>query len=143
MSGSVVNTVRLPDPPEDYDQSFFQKFNNIIGKWMVQLQSPSNLDVGEIAIETTTATTVTVALSGGMYLVDTTAGGVTVNLPDPSTVLGREFTVKRITAGANTLTVQGVAGNIDGAATKTMATQYMSRVFKSNGTNYFIKAGWL
>ena len=77
---------------------------------------------------------------GGTYwFVDTTAGNVTVTLPSalesaPST----KFTVKRLSGGANTLTVTAQAGTIDGAATHSIPTQYLSYDYVSDGTNYYI-----
>ncbi len=143
MGGSIVNTVRLPDPPLDYTQAYFQQFNGILNKWMVQLQSQSNFETSLTAIETTTSTSVIVSLSGGTYLVDTTAGNTTVTLPSASTVTGRKFIIKRVSAGANSLTVQATAGNIDGASTYSMATQYMARELQSDGTNYFIVSAYI
>ena len=82
---------------------------------------------------TITATTVVTARSGTI-LVDTTAGDVTVTLP----ANGLTYRIKRITAGANTLTVATAAGDIDGAATATIATQYESITLKSDGADYWI-----
>ena len=82
---------------------------------------------------TITATTVVTARSGTI-LVDTTAGDVTVTLP----ANGLTYRIKRITAGANTLTVATAAGDIDGAATATIAAQYESITLKSDGTDYWI-----
>lgn len=73
------------------------------------------------------------------WFVDTTSGSVTVTLPDATTVTpDTPFVVKRTTAGANSLTVSTGGGNIDGAATKSMATQYDTFTFVSDGTNYWI-----
>lgn len=73
------------------------------------------------------------------WFVDTTGGSVTVTLPDATTVTADTiFTVKRTTAGANTLTVTTGGGNIDGAASQTINTQYASYSYVSDGTNYWI-----
>lgn len=75
------------------------------------------------------------------WFVDTTSGNVTVTLPDATTVTpDTRFTVKRTTAGVNTLTVDTGGGNIDGAASKSMATQYDKYTFVSDGSNYWIVA---
>lgn len=74
-----------------------------------------------------------------IWFVDTSGGAVTVTLPDATTVAAdTKFTVKRTTAGANALTVNTDGGNIDGAATKSMPTQYDTFTFVSDGTNYWI-----
>lgn len=69
---------------------------------------------------------------------DVTSAGFTVTLPAAAKRDGRQICVKKIDSSGNTLTV-GVTGSdtIDGAATKTTATQYVSWVFISNGN-----AGW-
>lgn len=70
----------------------------------------------------------------------TLTAGRTVTLPAPSaTNTGQVFVVKDEvgTAGANNITVQGAAGNIDGAATSVINTNYGFRKFYNNGTNYF------
>ena len=75
------------------------------------------------------------------WFVDTTGGNVTITLPDATEVAAdTRFVVKRTTAGANTLTVATGGGNIDGAATKSMPTQYDKFTFVSDGTNYWIVA---
>jgi len=73
------------------------------------------------------------------WFVDTTAGAVTITLPDASDVAADTvFVVKRLTAGANTLTVQAVAGDIDGAATLSIPTQYASYSIVAYNGNYWI-----
>ena len=73
------------------------------------------------------------------WLIDTTSANVTVTLPEASDVAPDTiFTVKRLTAGANTLTVQGASGNIDGAASHSITAQYASYSYVSDGENYWI-----
>lgn len=74
-----------------------------------------------------------------IWLIDTTAGNVDVPLPDASSVTpDTVFTVKRTTAGANTLTVSAAVGNIDGSASHSIPTQYASYSYVSDGENYWI-----
>ena len=77
---------------------------------------------------------------GNVYwIVDTSGGNVTITLPDATTVTPDTiFTIKRTTAGANTLTVNAESGNIDGAASQTINTQYASYSYISDGSNYWI-----
>lgn len=73
------------------------------------------------------------------WFVDTTAGNVTITLPDAAEVTADTiFTVKRTTAGVNTLTVQTGGGLIDGAATQTIDTQGLCYSYISDGENYFV-----
>lgn len=73
-----------------------------------------------------------------IWFIDTTAASVTVTLPDAADTVSIVYTVKRKTAGINTLTVATVAGNIDGAATKSLALQYDVFSFTSDGSQYWI-----
>lgn len=87
----------------------------------------------------TTATTVTATWDVGVYIVDTTAGNVTFNLPD----IDARFTQRvpfrdgsysapcikiiRVTAGANTLTVDGFGSDtVNGGATAAFGTTQWS-----------------
>ena len=73
------------------------------------------------------------------WFIDTTGGNVTIDLPDPSDVSPDTiFTVKRMTAGANTITVAAAVGNIDGSATHSIPTQYEAYAYVSDGENYWI-----
>ena len=75
------------------------------------------------------------------WFADTTSGNVTITLPNAAEVTpDTPFVVKRVSAGANSLTIATGGGNIDGAATKSMATQYDKFTFVSDGTNYWIVA---
>ena len=73
------------------------------------------------------------------WFVDTTAGNVTVTLPDATTMTAdTQFIVKRTTGGANTLTVTAESGTIDGAASHAITAQYASYSYVSDGQNYWI-----
>ena len=73
------------------------------------------------------------------WFADTTSGNVTITLPAASEVTADTiFTVKRISGGSNTLTVATGGGNIDGAASFSIPTQYASYSFVSDGENYWI-----
>lgn len=56
---------------------------------------------------------------------DATSGNVTVNLPAISGLIGREYVIKKIDSGSNTVTVDGNSSEtIDGATTQVLSTQY-------------------
>ena len=91
------------------------------------------------AVTITTVTTSTIlSATEGTVLVDTTGGNITITLPNATSNEGKEFTVKRITAGANTLTIDTSGGNIDDSATISMPTLYESLTMQSDGTDYWI-----
>jgi len=86
----------------------------------------------------TITTNATAADTDRIIRVDTTAGNVLLTLPPAATVAGQEIVVKRITAGANTLTIQADGTeNIDAANTNTsLSSQWSHVTLYSNG------AGW-
>ncbi len=73
--------------------------------------------------------------------VDTSAGAVVLQLPDPADVEGQTFLVKRQTGGANGLAVQPVAGTIEGSTSVSLAAQYDLLEVYSDGTNYLRRNG--
>jgi hypothetical protein len=83
-----------------------------------------------------------VSLNNGsavVQLIDTTAGDVTVHLPEESSLTaGRRFIIKRLTAGANGLNAEPFDGTIDGANDIGMASQYSLRDIMFDGTNWQI-----
>ena len=132
-----VGVPRMPVPPKEWDAGFMRDFVRLLEDWMRRMTSESNEEAGMTAFSEVTVDTV-VGLAGGFYLVDTTAGNITITLPDATLVLGREYTVKRLTAGANTLTVTPTSGSIDDGASATIPTQYEALRFKSDGTDYWV-----
>lgn len=84
--------------------------------------------------------TVTLADAGWLLVVDTSGGNVTINLPAVATAGdGFVVTIKRISAGANTLTIDpSGAETVEGSATLSMPTQYTSVMLVSRSTGWFI-----
>lgn len=77
------------------------------------------------------------ASANTIYLVDTTAGVVTVNLPAAASNSGKQIAVKR-KAGANNCVLDGNASEtIDGAATLTLSTAFASAWLVCDGTAWF------
>jgi hypothetical protein len=62
------------------------------------------------------------------------SGTFTITLPSPSVCKDKLFIIKN--TGVGTLTVQGITGNVDGAATITHAAT-VARRYVSDGSNYF------
>lgn len=71
----------------------------------------------------------------GLVLIN---GNITVTLPSASTCPGKRITCKAVNAGGGTRTVDGGDSDIDGAATWTTTTQYVSATFQSNGTQWWV-----
>jgi len=93
---------------------------------------------GDSALTTESVTTITtttaISATSGTYLVDTTGGNITLTLPADGTT----YTIKRLTGGTNTLTIDTASGNIDDAASASLSTQYESVTLKSDGTDYWV-----
>lgn len=84
--------------------------------------------------------TATTTLSGedGTVLMDATGGARTVNLPPAAVVKGLIYTVKKIDASGNAVTIDpNGAETIDGSATKVLSAQWASLTIQSNGTAWF------
>lgn len=73
-------------------------------------------------------------------LADATGAAFTVTLPTPVGIKGKTYTVKRLNAGANAVTIGTAAGLIDGAATQALAAQYAKLTMVSDGTNWQVIA---
>lgn len=74
------------------------------------------------------------------YVVDTTAGSVTVTLPAAATCTGQHYIFKKQVA-ANSLIIDGSAAEtIDGALTKTATVQYNSIHIWSDGATWWVES---
>lgn len=69
----------------------------------------------------------TLANGDDVLLADATAGAFTVTLPLVALYTGKVFTVKKIDASGNAVTIDGAGSEtIDGATTRALAAQYDS-----------------
>jgi len=82
-------------------------------------------------------TTLTAQNSPSVYLVDATSAVTTITLPAPADVKF-PITVKKIDVSANNVTVDTPGSEtIDGAADDTIASQYDSVTYVTDGSNWF------
>jgi len=118
-------------------------------------RSPWEVELAKLALENRIATYLqgggatrgtyrTVTTSGnvqsGDYLLicDATAGSITITLPPAALVPGRIYAFKRISSGANTVTIDGYAAEtIDGAASHSLTPQWNSLILMTNGVAWF------
>ena len=86
---------------------------------------------------TTSSGTLTLS-SGSYYTVECTVA-CTVTLPaaNASNMTGRVYNIKN-TGSTTAVTVNTAGGNIDGASTYTIGSQYQVLTVQSNGTNWII-----
>jgi len=89
------------------------------------------------ALATKTAAYILTA-ADSVLLADATGGAFTVALPSPSSIAGRQYTIKKIDSSANTVTIASTAGNIDGATTKVLSSQWQAARVVSDGSNWFV-----
>jgi hypothetical protein len=95
---------------------------------------------GPIATAVATKTTnYSVTSTDSVLLCDATSGALTVTLPTAAGITGRQYSFKRISSGANTVTVAAQSGQtIDGAATRVLGTQYETVTVVSDGSNWWV-----
>lgn len=132
----------LPIAPNAFDQRYLDSLTNTLRLYFVELDNVLGLLVemsaAQTSVKTYTSSTVLLGLLDGMTLIDTSLNDVQVLLPDATTSVGYLYTIKRITAGANTLTISALSGNIDDGASAMVNTQYLSLSFRSDGKDYWI-----
>lgn len=81
----------------------------------------------------------TITAADSIILADATAGARTMTLPTAVGIPGRQYTIKRINAGANTVTVATTSPQtIDGSSTYSLTSQYQKVTIVSDGTNWMI-----
>lgn len=129
MSIILINPPYVRSPaPKDYAPGFFTLE---FGK--VQRGIPSQ------KVRTFTATSAVFTdvpdSTDHTILYDTTAHAITVTLPQPAQSQGLELTCKRITAGANVVTL---VGTIDGVVNRTLSAQYKSFTIACDGLTYYM-----
>lgn len=79
----------------------------------------------------------TATLSEGFIRADATAGAFIVTLPKAASVPGKRYTVKKVDAGANAVTVDAAGAElIDGALTIVLAAAYAVTTIQSNGVGW-------
>jgi hypothetical protein len=134
-----VGVPRIPEPLKEWDQRWFRDFIRVLEGWMQAMTSESEEEAGAVAVQEITSDT-DAGPNDGLFLVDTTAGEVTVTLPDPGDVLGREFTIKKITGGPNCALVRATNGSVERTGVYCLLKQYAAITVKSDGVEYWIVA---
>jgi len=80
-----------------------------------------------------------ILLTDDVILADASAGPLTATLPDPTLTAGRVFTVKKIDATVNTVTISPFAAEtIDGMASAATSSPNESISFLSDGTDWWV-----
>lgn len=116
--------------------------SNYYKRKVPKVYRPDFLDIefGNIqrAIPSVTLRTVkladTAVVTDAVLLADATLAPFTITLPDPVRVQGAAFTIKKVDATANAVTV---GATIDGTLNPTLTVQYQSISVQSDGTAYW------
>ena len=134
-----IGVPRLPEPPKEWSPRWMQDHIRVVSQWMVRMTSETNEESGTVSVQEVTTDSL-VGPSDGTILVDTTAGEVIILLPDPTTVVGREFTVKKISTDVNRVKIGATAGTLEQAHNAFLLAPYSSTTWKSDGTDYWLIA---
>ena len=103
------------------------KYDGGLNKWQVDGQNLARNTVHEYGSDTT-------SVDGDIVIVDSTTA-TTVKLEESNNAL---IVVKSATD--QTITIEGVSGNIDGSASVQLTSQWQSKTFVCDGTDWFIIA---
>ena len=80
-----------------------------------------------------------VTSTDSVLLCNAASQAITLTLPSAAGIAGRQYTFKRVNAGANAVTVAAAATEtIDGASTLVITTQYEHITIVSDGTNWWV-----
>lgn len=91
------------------------------------------------AYRSSTSTTITLNNNDFTFNSDATSGNVTVNLPTAVGCKGRIYTVRKLDASVNTVTIDGNSTEtINGATTVVLSAQYSFRMMQSDGANWMV-----
>lgn len=127
-----IQAVPVTAPLVGDDQQFL-RYNN--GTPNYSWETPAR---PQLAIATKLAN-YTLTNTDDMILVDATGGAVTITTHASATAHRHVYTVKKIDASANTVTIDGnAAETVDGAATQVLTVQYSSLDIRPDGSNWWI-----
>ena len=113
--------------------------SNSVEAWMQIVAREVNALIQEKSNVLTKTAAYTIEEDDDVILGDATAAAFTVTLPKATLFEGRRFTVKKIDASVNAVTLDGDGSEtIDGALTVALAVQYEALEVLSNGTGWVI-----
>lgn len=96
----------------------------------------SEVDPFVYASVVSVSTNTTLTTGNTVVLVSASGGSRTITLPAPTA--GKILIIKKTDSSLNTVVISPPSGTIDGAASKSLLTQYDSLTIVSDGTNFFI-----
>jgi len=108
-----------------------------IGTWKTSSTFSLN---GSLAFATKiiSASTYSALATDNVILANAGSNAIAITLPGASTVIGREYVIKKTDGTANVITITASSGNIDGQTNAYISVQYQSLTIISDGTNWDI-----
>lgn len=86
-----------------------------------------------------TSTTYNITAADAFLPFDTTAAGITANLPDATTVPGKAYWLKKVDGSTNQVAVTAHSGQtIDGVPVLYLVSPSLPQMIQSNGANWWI-----
>lgn len=109
---------------------------------MRALAEAINLLVDEMPLSgvITVTSNANVTTDFGVWLGDATSGAITLTIPPAEAFTGKTFSMKKIDASANAVTVSPSDGTVDGAANYSLSSQWNAVQVTSDGDNWLITA---
>jgi hypothetical protein len=99
----------------------------------------ANAAGGAVSSVNTKIAAYTLTTTNSIILADATTAALTCTLPTAVGITGKQYTVKRINGGANSVTVGTTSGQtIETAATKTLGSQFSYLIVVSDGVGWVI-----
>lgn len=131
-------TAPMPGMPDGTALTNVRGNDNILRQRLNTLRDYVGQDKAPITTVTTN-TTLDADVDGGTVLVDATAGNVTVTLPAAADADERRYSIKRLDASVNTVTIAADGAElIDGSNTATLVVQYESVTIHCDGSAWWI-----
>lgn len=94
---------------------------------------------GKRAVITTRTSAYTATTSDHTIICNATTAAFTVTLPTAVGNTGQMYSIKKIDASANAITIATTSSQtIDGVTTRTLSTQYQGVTVQSDGANWFV-----
>lgn len=98
---------------------------------------PTWIGAGKV---TTLNANYTAKVEDWLFLCDTSAGAITITLPDPATISGKHWIFKKISSNHQVTIDTADDSTIDGSATFTMTNNNDTHWIVTDGTNYYLIA---
>lgn len=135
---TIINLALDPSlPAVEKTEEYLHGLNRRLYELFQQHAHNINLATGGFRTLITVTSNYVASIGDSIILVDASGGNRTINLPNAQDVGEKIFRVKKIDSSGNSVTVDPLAGNVDGAATKVWTTALQGYGFVSDGANYW------